>query len=302
MTPPALVDEDEFLTEHHVYEPHRAGLPPIRTYFRELWRRREFAFHLARTELAAENFDTVFGKLWLVLNPLLLGCVYFLLIYILQGGSVAKPIVGADGVVFVISPGVKFAHLLAGLFLYYFVSGSISNGAKSVTSGGRLILNMAFPRSLLPLSSTVMAFRRFLPTLAVLLVVGVVVKLPLSPVILLTVPVVMLTALFAHGVALIFATMQVYFRDTTAFLPYFLRIWLYLTPVLYFPEQIPAALKTIAPLNPLYSFFSAWSDILILGEVPPLHTWVIAAAWTAVAIVVGQLLFMSRERDFAVRL
>ncbi len=32
---------------------------------------------------------------------------------------------------------------------------------------------------------------------------------------------------------MIFSTMTVYFRDTTKFLSYVLRIWLYLSPVLY---------------------------------------------------------------------
>jgi len=31
---------DEYFGEHHVYEPHRAGLPPVVPYFREVWRRR----------------------------------------------------------------------------------------------------------------------------------------------------------------------------------------------------------------------------------------------------------------------
>lgn len=293
--------DDDFLGEHHVYEPHRAGFPPFRRYFRELWRRREFALYLARTNLQAENFDTVFGKVWLVLNPVLLGVVYFVLIYILGGGHGGGELV-KDGEVYVITPSLRFAHLLAGLFLYYFLSGAISSGAKSVTSGGRLILNMAFPRSLLPLSSTAMAFRRFLPTLLVLVVVGVVVGLPLSPVTLLAVPIVVLVALFAHGVSMIFATAQVYFRDTASFLPYFLRIWLYLSPVLFFAEQIPAALSQIAKFNPLYWMLGAWSDVLILGIVPSLKTWALSVAFAVSTLVIGQLLFMSRERDFAVRL
>ena len=51
---------------------------------RELWRRREFAFELSRTDLRAQHFNTVFGQLWLVLNPLLLACVYFVLVDILR--------------------------------------------------------------------------------------------------------------------------------------------------------------------------------------------------------------------------
>ena len=63
------------------------GLPPVRPYLREVWRRREFALELSRTKLRAQHFDTAFGQLWLVLNPLLLACVYFMLVDIIRGGS-----------------------------------------------------------------------------------------------------------------------------------------------------------------------------------------------------------------------
>ena len=36
---PSSARQDEYLGEHHVYEPHRAGLPPLVPYVRELWRR-----------------------------------------------------------------------------------------------------------------------------------------------------------------------------------------------------------------------------------------------------------------------
>src|SRR4051812_9764603 len=122
-------DENEFTSERHVYEPHKIGLPPLGPYLRELWRRREFAREMSRTNLRAQHFNTVFGQLWLILNPLMLALVYFLLVYILRSGS--------RGMEF-------FAHLLAGLFAYYFISDSIRLSVKSVTGGGRLILNTAF--------------------------------------------------------------------------------------------------------------------------------------------------------------
>src|ERR687889_443939 len=131
-------DEDEFNPTRHVYEPHRVGLPRIGPYARELWRRREFAVELSRTKLRSQHFNTIFGQLWLVLNPLLLGLVYFILVDILQSGT---------------RGGAFFAHLLAGIFAYYFVSGAVREAARSVTSGGRLVLNTAFPRALLPLAS-----------------------------------------------------------------------------------------------------------------------------------------------------
>ncbi len=43
---------------------------------------------------------------------------------------------------------------------------------------------------------------------------------------------------FSMGLAAFFAALQVYFRDTANFLPYFVRIWMYLSPVLWLPEAI----------------------------------------------------------------
>src|SRR5437763_2685849 len=102
--------EDEFTGQHHVYVPHRIGLPPIRSYLRELWRRREFAFELARTDMRSQHLDTTFGRLWLVLNPLLLAGVYFLLVDIIRRGHSRGP--------------TFLAHLIAGIFAYYYISGA----------------------------------------------------------------------------------------------------------------------------------------------------------------------------------
>src|SRR4051794_3724131 len=158
-------DEDQFTSERRVYEPHKIGLPPLVPYIRELWRRREFAREMARTELRSQHFNTVFGQLWLVLNPFLLAGVYFVLVDILRRGD---------------RPAGFFAHLMAGIFAYYFVSQSLQQGVKSVVSGGRLILNTAFPRALLPLSSVLTAFLRFLPTVVIYIPVHIASDRPIT--------------------------------------------------------------------------------------------------------------------------
>ena len=54
---------------------------------------------------------------------------------------------------------------MAALFVFYFVTDAIRQAVQSVTGGGRLILNTAFPRVLLPGASVIIAFKRFLPTI-----------------------------------------------------------------------------------------------------------------------------------------
>jgi teichoic acid transport system permease protein len=279
--------EDEFTSTVHVYEPHRVGLPPLRSYFRELWRRRQFAFELSWSNLRAQHFNTALGQLWLVLNPLFLALVYFALVTIVSGGN----------------RGVDFlAHLMLGLFAFHLVSGSIRQGAKSVVGGGRLILNTAFPRALLPLSSVITALMRFLPTLLIYAIVHAVAGLPLTPQILWAIPILALILVFAAGVTMLVAAVQVYFRDLRNFLPYFLRIWVYASPILYYASEVPDGLKPILYLNPLYPMLASLSDAVNLGQSPSPAFLAWSLAWAVAALVAGVLFFISREREFAIRL
>lgn len=263
----------------------------MRSYFRELWRRREFAWEMARTDMRAQHLDTTFGRLWLVLNPLLLAFVYFLLVEILRRGNGSH------------RPPHSLQHLIAGIFAYTYMAGAVRESARTVTSGGKLVLNTAFPRILLPLSTVLEHFLRFLPTLAIYAVIHVATGLPINVNTLYVIPLVILLTGVASGLSMFVAALQVYFRDLKQFLPYILRIWLYLSPVLYYASKIHGVYHTILIwFNPVGAILAGWSDVLMFGHAPSPTRLAAAAAWSGGLIVLGTLFFMSRERDFAVRL
>jgi teichoic acid transport system permease protein len=278
---------NEFDSVQHVYEPHRVGLPPLGPYLRELWRRREFAFEMSRTDVRAQHFNTVFGQLWLVLNPLLLACVYFILVDILRART--------GGIEF-------FAHLMAALFVYHFVTDGIRQAVKSVTSGGRLILNTAFPRVMLPGASVLTALKRFLPTMLVFVPVYIAAGPNFGPELLWLIPVFALFVVFTCGLAMLVAAGNVYFRDLKNFLNYALRIWLYASPILYYAWEIPDRYDFLRYVNPVAPLLAAWSSILDLGVAPKASDLLLGAAYAVVVFVAGGLFFISREREFAVRL
>jgi ABC-type polysaccharide/polyol phosphate export permease len=282
--------DEEFNPSVHVYEPHKVGLPPLRPYFKALWERREFAAEMSRTGIRAANTNTFFGQVWLVLNPLLLAAVYYLLVDIIAGGQ------GKEGA------GARFAHMCGGLFVFYYFSSAMLSGAASVVGGGKLLMNMSFPRMLLPLAALRTAFFRFLPTMIVYLAIHLVTGQSWHWVMLLAPVFLICLTVFAAGMGMIFGALQVYFRDTTSFLPYFVRIWLYLSPVLWYADQAPAKFKGFIQYNPLYSLIGGWTDLLVRGDVPETKMWIGAVVWAVLAAVVGSLFFMSREREFVVRL
>ena len=100
-----------------------------------------------------------------MLNPLLLAVVYFILVDIVAPGSrgaTSSP---------TWSPGSSPTTSSRA---------RCGQAVESVSGGGRLILNTAFPRVLLPLSSVFTAFMRFLPTVIVYIPIHVVAGLPFT--------------------------------------------------------------------------------------------------------------------------
>lgn len=278
---------DDFTPVLHVYEPHKAGIPPLVPYVRELWRRREFANESSKASLRSENTLTVFGQLWMVLNPLLLAGVYMLLVTVLQQKN----------------PGMGFfSRLTAGLFSFYFVSNCMMTGAASIVGGGKLLLNTSFPRLLMPFAAVRTSFFRFLPTIPVYLIFHILAGNPWTIGTLCAFAFFAMLILFGLGIAAFFATIQVYFRDATSFLPYFNRIWLYISPVMWLLDQIPEGLRGFVTVNPLFSLIGGYTQCLVEGKVPALSVWVTGATWSVASLILGSLFFISREREFAVRI
>jgi teichoic acid transport system permease protein len=266
--------------------PFKAGLPPMGRYLRSLIKRRAFISEFARSELRGQNYGSVFGQLWLVINPLLLSGVYFLLIYVIGGSS----------------DSARFAHLTASLFLFYLVANSLTGGVKAITSGQRLILNTSFPRIMLPLSAVVISFLKFLPTLVVAFVIHLILGLPFSWQMLWALPVLAIALLLATGLAILFSCINVYFRDISSILPYMTRSLLYLSPVLYEAASVSESIKKFEIANPLFYLLDAWSQVMVHAQAPTLFSMLHSLAFASGIFIIGTYFFLSRERDFAVRL
>lgn len=269
-----------------VYEPFRAGLPPLSRYWKSLWSRRTFIAEYSRSELREQHFDSVFGQMWLILNPLLLSGVYFILIVIIRGSS----------------DSTRYVHLTATLFLFYLLANSLSGGVKSVTAGQHLILNTAFPRIMLPISAVVIAIFKFLPTLFVFLLIRTVLGVPFSWEMLWAIPILLIATLLALGLAITISCINVYFRDIASFLPYLTRTLLYLSPILYEASALKPNLRALQILNPLFPILDSWSGALVHGQAPQTSSMLAAAAWALGIFLIGTYFFLSREREFAVRL
>jgi ABC-type polysaccharide/polyol phosphate export permease len=173
---------------------------------------------------------------------------------------------------------------------------------KSVTAGQRLILNTAFPRMMLPISATVIALFKFIPTLFVFLIMRTVLGLPFGWEMLWAIPIILIALVFALGVAILISTINVYFRDIASFLPYLIRTLLYLSPILYEASALKPELRILQHINPLFALLDSWSTAIVHAQTPELSSMLAASGWAFGVLLVGTYFFLSREREFAVRL
>jgi teichoic acid transport system permease protein len=250
-----------------------------------LWARREFAWYMAMGNLKARNASTALGLFWWVLNPLLLGAVYFIVFGIVLGVS------------------RDLSYLLSGMFVFYYTSTALTGGANSIISNSRLLVNLSFPRLIMPIVAITEAGVGFLASIpALYLIIGPsqgdwpgIEMFWLFPVIF------VIHTVFNLGLAAITARIAVPFRDINNLLPYVNRIWLYLSPIIIpasFVTDLTSPWDTLFNLNPLVPIIGLYRTAL-LGYA--FESWMLTAAlaWAVGLAVVAVAAFVKYEGRMA---
>ena len=86
--------------------------PSLRTYTAQLWDRRHFLVAEARAKVSAGTRETVLGKLWLILKPILDGLTYYLIF-----GLILQTSRGIDDFI---------GYLVIGVFMFSFTTRCIT--------------------------------------------------------------------------------------------------------------------------------------------------------------------------------
>jgi teichoic acid transport system permease protein len=280
--------DDEYAGDYHVYEPYKAGLPPhVGSYFRELWRRREFLREMATSTARAAQQDTWVGRLWSILDPLLMAVIYFLLVLILARGATIPNF---------------FVYLVGGLFFFEILQNATKYGSKAVASSGKMVTNTAFPKLLLPLAAIRTTFSEFMPAIGVLILLALATGVRPHWSWIACIPLILIMFIFSTGMAFLLATSQVYFRDTKQFLPYVMRLWFFSCPVLWSVSQLPERFDWIRIVNPVFDLVASFSAAFVYGSWPAGQAWIVSSIWAFAVFFIGLYVFLTRERDFAVRI
>lgn len=253
----------------------RGIISTMRHYF-------ELLVAMTKKELTARYKNTVFGFLWIILNPLL----QMLIIGSIFRFFIKEPI-----------PHYNY-HLFAGLLIWNFFSLSLTKATPSIVNERSLIKKAKFPRSVIPLSiilsdylHSIVAFGLYLITV---LFIGT-----LSPFgFLCALLAFFLIFLFTSGLGLLTAALNVRFRDMNFFVQAGLIIWFYATPIVYSLNLIPLQLLWLWRFNPMTSILQLLQFGLLKAE-PPGPAMLTANIFVILFVaILGIVLFQKESQNF----
>lgn len=253
---------------------------------RGLLQYKDLVIQLVRRDVVSRYKRSALGIAWTLLNPLGMMIILTIVFGQLFGGM--------DG---------YSAYLLCGLVAWTFFSQTTSAAMTQMVWGSSLLQRIYVPRTTFVISAIGTGLVNLVISLVPLFFVVAVTGLRLHWAILfLPVSVLLLTA-FSVGVGLLISAWAIYFPDIAEMYQVALIGWLYLTPIIYPLEVIPASYRFwFFHLNPMYYMIQAFRKPIYEGVLP---TWPLIAATALIAFLAlftGWMVFTSRADEFTYRL
>lgn len=262
---------------------------------RELWLYRELIYFLTWRDLKVRYKQTLLGVSWIILQPVVEMVVFTLLF----SGLLNVPSGGAPYPIF------AFAALLP----WNYFQSALTRSSTTLVGSANLISKVYFPRLVIPISGVLAGMVDFAVSFVVMIVLLVIYRVQPTWAVLLLPVFLLLAMLTALGFGMWFSALNVRFRDINHMVPYLVRVWMYVTPVIYGSDLVQPTspffqiYRVILMLNPMSGVVEGFRWAL-LGNVlteatAPSGLILVGVAVTLVVLVSGMIFFRSTERTFA---
>jgi lipopolysaccharide transport system permease protein len=249
---------------------------------REVWEYRDLLYFLLWRDVKGHYRQMALGPLWIVIRPLL-NMVLFTFIF----GTVAK--LPSDEI-----PYPLFAY--SALLPWTFFSSALSGSANSLLSYKDLIAKVYFPRLVVPIVSILSGLVDFAISFFILLAMMIFYGYPLRWTIFIVPLYLLLAAATALAVGLWIASWIVYYRDINEILIYFLRVWMYASPVVYASSLIPKQWRTLYQLNPMTNVIEGFRWALLHVGQPSGFLFLFSTLLVIPVLILGAYHFRLTER------
>ncbi|WP_279027651.1 ABC transporter permease [Gibbsiella quercinecans] len=258
--------------------------------FQSVVRNRSLIYKLTKRDIESRYKGSAMGTVWAVVNPLIMLCVYsfvFSVVFQAKWGALPQ------------GKGVFAVVLFAGLIIFNFLAECIGRGPSVFTGNVNYVKKVVFPLGCLPISAALSALFNFFVSFIILLIAELIVfgHIPLSA---LLFPVFFLP-IFIIGIALLFilSSLGVYLRDISQAVPIIITFLMFLSPIFYPLSAIPEAYRPIMAINPLAFLIENTRELLIMGNVIPLISFVMLYIISVCFFAFAFYVFKKTKKGFA---
>ena len=255
-------------------------------YWRDVRRYHELFYFLAWRDILVRYKQTVVGIAWSVLRPLIA-----MIIFTIVFGRIARfP-----------SSGVPYPILvLTGLLPWQFFASVLGETSFSLVSNSNMLSKVYFPRLIIPASTLIVNLVDF--SISLILLACLMAWYQVVPGWqIAALPIFLALAMFSSfGLGILFAALNVKFRDFRYIIPVIIQSGFFISPVGYSSTMVPEKWRLLYSLNPMVGVIDGFRWVF-LGTHSQLYlpAFFISVGYTMVTLWVGLKYFRKMERTFA---
>ena len=255
---------------------------------KEVWRYKDLVYMFVKRDFVSGFKQTILGPLWFFINP-----IFTTIVFVFVFGNIAK--LSTDGI-----PQVLF--YLSGITLWNYFSSCLTGTSNIFTANASIFGKVYFPRLVMPITIVISNLMKFGVQFTLFLAVWIFYfsKGQIEPNIwILATPfLIVLMAIFALGVGMIFSALTTKYRDLQMLLTFGVSLMMYATPVIYPVSSITGVWKKLAYYNPLTGIFECFKyGWMGQGEFT-VEMLLISTGIILVLLVIGTVTFNKVEKSF----
>jgi len=251
---------------------------------KEIYEYRDMIYSMVKRELRGRYQKSVLGMLWTLLNPLFQIAIYTFVFSIIFPSSIKH----------------YYIYLTAGIVPWTFFSEAVGQGTASVVANADMTKKIYFPREVLPIASVTAKFINMLLAFIIVFAFVIIGGVGINPRVIWLLPVVMVAEYFlALGFTLFFSAVTVYLRDMEYVVGILMMAWIWATPIMYTMDKLPQWVQQLLIINPMTMIVMNYHDILYYQKLSSISVLLIAIGVGIIATVIGEVVFVKLEGNFA---
>lgn len=254
-----------------------------------VWRYRALLIEQTRRELFAQHAGSFAGGIWMFVHP-----IFLMLVYVFVFGVVFKTKLGGTYDM----PRDYTTYILSGLIPWMATLQGLTKSVTSLTGNANLIKQVVFPVEILPVKSVLSTFIPFLVTLLILFIYVFYTYGRLPVAYLLTPVLFLIQYLWGVGLGFILSSLGVFIRDIRELISMFGVAGMFLVPVIYLPDWVPAVFKPILYVNPFSYLIWCYQDVFYYGRFEHPMAWKVTIGLGLIFYFLGARLFRKLKPMF----